>query len=189
MIKDNNSTCWQQLALKQLDALLCFAMALTNNKVDAEDLVQETFVQAMPYFNNLESDSNLKAWLFTIMRNTWLKKLRRSRSGPDFVELDITKVSADVTEKNDPQTFCIRLWEREEIRIALEQLPAQCREIVVLGDLEGFSYKEMAEILDCPVGTIMSRLARARAKLKQKLNCRWGSALNTHKLANSNKNG
>ena len=184
MIKDNNSTPWQQLALKQLDALLCFAMALTNNKIDAEDLVQETFVQAIPRFNDLNPDSNLKAWLFTIMRNTWLKKLRRTRSGPDFVDLDTAIISACDIEKNDPQSSCIRLWEREEIRLALEQLPAQCREIVVLGDIEGFSYKEMAEILDCPVGTIMSRLSRARAKLKQALNCRWGSTLNSYKQAN-----
>jgi RNA polymerase sigma-70 factor (ECF subfamily) len=179
--KQQDSKTWIQQSLEQLDALLGFAMALTSNKVDAEDLVQETYVQAMPRFDNLRADRNLKAWLFTIMRNTWLKKIRRKQTGPNFVELNTTDIGTHAVDKNDPQAVCIRIWEREEIRVALEQLPTQCREIVVLGDLEGFSYKEMAEILDCPVGTIMSRLSRARAKLKHILNSRWGSTANRSK--------
>ncbi len=177
---NKNSNAWVQQALELLDSLLGFAMALTNNRVDAEDLVQETYLLAMPRFDSLRPDSNLKAWMFTIMRNSWLKKIRRSHAGPEFVALDTEEINATTLDRNDPQAVCIRIWEREEIRVALEQFPTQCREIVILGDIEGFSYKEMAEILNCPVGTIMSRLARARAKLKKALNCRWGSTANNY---------
>ena len=162
-----------QLALEQLDALLGFAITLTSNKVDAEDLVQETYVRAIPALESLHPESNLKAWMFTIMRNTWWKKLRRSNAGPHFVELDTAEIRTPADDRNDPQAVCIRIWERDEIRGALEQLHTPYREIIVLCDIEGFSYKEMAEILDCPIGTIMSRLARARAKLKQTLHHRW----------------
>lgn len=167
MNEDNRSTStWQNAALSHLDALYGFAMTLTRNPNEAEDLVQETFMQAVPHFAQLKPDSNLKAWLFTIMRNTWLKQLRHQRSGPDFVVLEENDFERQAIDPDDPQSLTIRIWEREEIRLALEQLPNSSREIIVLCDIEGLSYKEMADILDCPVGTIMSRLARARAKLK-----------------------
>ena len=167
--KNRRSNDWQKAALCHLDALYGFAMALTRSPIEAEDLVQETYMQAVQHFSRLRPDSNLKGWLFTIMRNAWLKKLRHQRNGPEFVALEEDDVEQHTVDTDDPQALTIRIWEREEIRVGLEQLPTDWREIIVLRDMEGFSYKEMAEILDCPVGTIMSRLARARTKLKRVL--------------------
>ncbi len=164
-----SSTAWQKAALSHLDALYGFAMVLSRNPIEAQDLVQETYTQAAPHFAKLRPESNLKGWLFTIMRNAWLKELRHVRSGPDFVALDQAEVKEKAVDADDPQALYIRIWQREEIRVALEQLPSYCSEIIVLHDIEGFTYKEIAEILDCPIGTVMSRLARARARLKRVL--------------------
>jgi RNA polymerase sigma-70 factor (ECF subfamily) len=168
---------WSELALSHLDALYGFAMVLTRNSVEAEDLLQETYTRAVPQFSRLRADSNVKAWLFTVMRNQWLKERRHLSCGPDFVALDDVEARQKAIDANDPQTLYIRIWQREEIRAGLEQLPRHCAEIIVLSDMEGFSYKEIAEILECPIGTVMSRLARARAKLKRVLRIRLaGSA-------------
>lgn len=160
------TTAWQDSALSHLDALYGFAIALTRDPIEAEDLVQETYMQAVGNIQQFKAGSNIKAWLFTIMRNANLKRLRHLRSGPDMVTMEQDAVEQQVIDTDDPEALCIRIWEREEIRAALEQLPGHCREIIVSRDIEGFSYNELAEIFDCPVGTIMSRLARARAKLK-----------------------
>ena len=180
MNRDGNSSsvAWEQTALEHLDALYGFAVVLTRGTSEAEDLVQETYMHAAGHYCQLRPDSNLKGWLFTIMRNVWLQQLRHAHAGPEFVALDGDEAEhwlADSTE--DPQTLYVRIWEREEIRVALARLPVACREIIVLRDIEGFSYKELAEILECPLGTIMSRLARARAKLKRLLHARPTASL------------
>lgn len=161
--------------LEYVDALLGFAMTLTRNKSDAEDLVQETYTSAIGHFAGLRADSNIKGWLFTIMRNQWLKQLRRVHGGPRFIALDdadavpMTVDSVEACRAQDPQVLYIRRWEREEIRRGLLELSHEYRVAIVLRDIEGFSYREMAEILDCPQGTVMSRLSRGRARLKQVL--------------------
>lgn len=183
---ERNSAHSQEALLSHLDGLYGYAMTLSHNETAAEDLVQETFTQAALHLDGLKEDSNLKAWLFTIMRNLWLKELRHVRCGPKFVALDdvsTTRWAFDTTD--DPGVLYVRIWEREEIRTALERLPAVHREVIVLRDIEGFSYKEMAELLDCPVGTIMSRLARARAKLKRVLIARQDSSLKSSMSAGS----
>lgn len=162
-------SAWQSAALKHMDALYGFAMILTHSKTESEDLVQETYMNAMQHFERLRPDSNLKAWLFTILRNAWLKKLRHGRSSPSFVHFDENDVNHQPVVKNDPQSVFFRIWERDEVRSALKKLPRHFAEIVVLRELEEFSYKELAKMLDCPVGTVMSRLARARARFKQEL--------------------
>ena len=174
-IKQSGTHCHDAL-LSYLDALYGFAMTLSCDRTTAEDLVQETYTQATLNFDGLKENSNLKGWLFTIMRNLWLKELRHARSGPEFVALDednTTRWSLEMSD--DPQDLYVRIWEREEIRMALEQLRSDHREVILLCDIEGFSYKEMAEILGCPLGTIMSRLARARASLKRALVARQSS--------------
>ncbi len=169
--------CREEL-LSHLDGLFGYAMTLSNDRTAAEDLVQETYAQATTHIERLREDSNLKGWLFTIMRNLWLKQLRHSRSGPEFVALDDVNSSRWAFDNSDdPEVLYVRIWEREEIRTALERLPVAHREVIILCDIEGFSYKEMAELLDCPVGTIMSRLARARAKLKRVIASRQNSSL------------
>jgi RNA polymerase sigma-70 factor (ECF subfamily) len=168
----SRNSMFTNVALEHLDALYGFAMILTRNQAEAEDLVQETYLRAIRAFGRLMPDSNLKSWLFAIMRNAWLNQLRHTRGGPQFVELD-----AEETDRaqwldqaaNDPLVVYIRNVEREQVRAAIESLPRPHREIVVLRDIEGFSYQQIASILGCPAGTVMSRLGRAREKLRRLL--------------------
>ena len=169
-----NGTDVRETLLSFLDALYGYGIALTRNATETEDLVQDTYMQATLHCEGLRQDSNIKAWMFTIMRNRWLKQLRREASGPEFVALDDAAAERWLLDSDmEPGRLCERLWEREEIRAALRELPVSQREIILLRDIEGFSYKEMADLLDCPVGTIMSRLSRARARFKKLLLHRW----------------
>lgn len=168
---DRNSM-FSNAALEHLDALYGFAMALTRNQTEAEDLVQETYLRAVRAFGRLMPDNNLKSWLFAIMRNAWLNQLRHTRGGPRFVELDAEEDDrAQWFDQiaNDPHEIYIRKLEREEVRAAIESLSRRHREIVVLRDIEGFSYRQIASILGCPAGTVMSRLGRARENLRRSL--------------------
>jgi RNA polymerase sigma-70 factor (ECF subfamily) len=162
-----NGTNIHEEMLRCVDALYGYAMTLTHDPTEAEDLVQDTYMQGTLHCERLRPDSNVKAWMFTIMRNRWLKQLRHAACGPEFVALDDVVMERWMADSDqEPGHLCERIWEREEIRAALKQLPVGQREIILLRDIEGFSYKEMAEMVNCPVGTIMSRLSRARAKFK-----------------------
>jgi RNA polymerase sigma-70 factor (ECF subfamily) len=154
-------------AMEHIDALFGYAMALTRNRAEAEDLVQETYLRAVRAANQLAPDSNIKSWLFVIMRNAWLNQLRHRQTGPRFVELETEEIVTDVSL--NPHVVYLRKIEREQVQEAIAQLPANYREIIVLRDLEGYSYQDIANLLDCPAGTVMSRLARAREKLKERL--------------------
>ena len=167
-----STTTFSQAALEHLDSLYGYALILTRDQTAAEDLVQETYLRAVRAFGQLTPNSNLKSWLFVIMRNAWLNQLRHTRSGPRFVELDDENAEAvyqnDLVNE-DPHVVYLRKLEREQIRVAISDLPELYREIIVLRDLEGFSYQEIATMLSCPAGTVMSRLGRARAKLRRAL--------------------
>lgn len=168
---DRNTT-FSHAALDHIDALYGFAMMLTRDQAQAEDLVQETYLRAVRAFGRLMPDSNLKSWLFAIMRNVWLNQLRHNRSGPRFVELDAEEADRGQwldRAANDPHAVYVSKLEREEVRSAIERLPRLYREIIVLRDMEGFSYQQIASILECPAGTVMSRLGRAREKLRRLL--------------------
>ena len=169
---ENDSVDFSEAALEHLDALYGFAMTLVRNRAEAEDLVQETYLRAVRAFGRLLPDSNLKSWLFAIMRNIWLNQIRHTRSGPQFIELDAEEDSQARwldRKSGDPHSVYVRKVEREEMRAAIASLPHLYREVVVLRDIEGFSYQQIAEILQCPAGTVMSRLGRARGKLRQLL--------------------
>lgn len=168
----NRDTAFSSSALEHLDALYGFAMMLTRDQTEAEDLVQETYLRAVRAFGRLMPDSNLKGWLFAIMRNVWLNQLRHAHSGPTFVEIDAEEEDRAQwldTLAEDPHLMYVRKLEREEVRAAIEQLPGLYREIIMLRDIEGFSYQQIARILVCPAGTVMSRLGRAREKLRRLL--------------------
>ena len=161
------SSDFREAALEHLDALFGFAMVLTRNRAEAEDLVQETYLRATRAFGRLLPDTNLKAWLFAIMRNIRLNQLRTAGARPEFIDIDAEEevdLLAPATE--DPYTILVRKVERETLRSAIEGLPDHYREVVVLRDLEGFSYQQIATILQCPAGTVMSRLGRAREQLR-----------------------
>jgi RNA polymerase sigma-70 factor (ECF subfamily) len=163
-----NNLLFGQEALEHIDALYGYAMTLARNASEAEDLVQETYVRAASAANRRDSNSNLKAWLFVIMRNAWLNQLRHKNSGPNFVDLDTNEQPAGEMNEN-PHVVYLRKLERQQVREAIESLPEVYREIVVLRDIEGFTYQEIATVLDCPAGTVMSRLGRARDKLRKLL--------------------
>jgi len=164
---DDGDSGFGSIALEYLPALYGYAMTLTRRPAAAEDLVQETCLRAVRSYDRLTPESNIKSWLFTIMRNIWLNEIRHSHSGPRFVELDAEDSRAtDFPDSgnNSPHIIFMRKITRDEVRSAIESLPVQYREVVVLRDLEGFSYQQIATILGCPAGTVMSRLGRAREK-------------------------
>jgi RNA polymerase sigma-70 factor, ECF subfamily len=163
----DSQTVFCQAALAHIDALYGYALTLTRDATEAEDLVQETYLRATSAANQPQPNSNLKAWLFVIMRNAWLNQLRHNQSGPRFVELETNEQPEDAG--GNPHVVYLRKLEREQVRAAIEKLPDAYREIVVLRDIEGFTYQEIALVLDCPAGTVMSRLGRARAKLRASL--------------------
>jgi len=153
--------------LDYLDGLYGYAMALTRNASDAEDLVQETCLRAIPKLGSLRADSNLKGWLFTILRNIWLNHLRQRRVA-SITELDVDENIADFAAdpSESPYSSYVSGFERDSVRAAIQRLPAVSREIILLREYEELSYQEIAEILDCRPGTVMSRLARARSRLR-----------------------
>ncbi len=162
-----SNVAFDQAALEHIDALFGYAMTLTRDTTDAEDLVQETYVRAARAVNRPDIDANLKGWMFVIMRNAWLNQVRHKNAGPLFVDLDSSESTEEVHD--NPYVVYLRKVEREQVREAIENLPDAYREIVVLRDIEGFTYQEIASVLDCPAGTVMSRLGRARGRLRKML--------------------
>jgi RNA polymerase sigma-70 factor, ECF subfamily len=154
-----------------LDGLYGYAVVLSRNSAEAEDLVQETCLRALRSSGQLRPDGNVKSWLFTILRNIWLNQVRHRRTVPEIAELDSDGSGAiePVDAGKDPYEVYVSSIERERIREAIQQLPAEFREIIILREYEELSYQEIAALLDCPPGTVMSRLARARSKLRDLL--------------------
>lgn len=151
-----------------VDGLYRYAMVLTRNHSQAEDLVQETYVRAIPAMERLQAHSNIKGWLFTILRNIWLNELRKRQNGPRMIELDVGDGIANriVEPSKNAHNIYVSKLEAEQVRAAIQTLSEEFREIILLREYEELSYREIAAILDCPVGTVMSRLGRARAKLR-----------------------
>jgi RNA polymerase sigma-70 factor (ECF subfamily) len=170
-----NSVTFGQAALEHIDALYGYAMTLTRDRTEAEDLVQETYMRATAAANRPEGDSGLKSWLFVIMRHAWLNQIRHRNSGPSFVDLEINEPAVSDAPEN-PHVVYLRNLERTQVQQAIESLPDAYREIVVLRDIEGFTYQEIATVLHCPAGTVMSRLGRARGKLRKLLSARQPKA-------------
>jgi RNA polymerase sigma-70 factor (ECF subfamily) len=162
--------------LEHLDALYAVSCRLTKAPLDAEDLVQDTLVKAMRARDQYEPGTNLKAWLFKILHNTFINKYRRGGlervvlEGPDADPLADGWVSAaSMRALRDPETQALRPLVQEEIHRALDELPEEFRLAVVLSDVEELSYKEIANVMGCPVGTVMSRLHRGRRLLQKRL--------------------
>jgi RNA polymerase sigma-70 factor, ECF subfamily len=157
--------------LEYLNDLYSYAMVLTRNHAEAEDLVQETYVRAIPAMNRLRSESNVKSWLFKILRNAWLNHLRKRRTVREIAWTDLEDGSVkDIAEPSkDSYHAFVSKMEKEQVQAAIQALPVKFREIILLREFEELSYDEIAGVLDCPVGTVMSRLARARSKLREHL--------------------
>jgi RNA polymerase sigma-70 factor (ECF subfamily) len=146
-------------------------MVLTHNHAEAEDLVQETYLRAMPAIKRLRPESNIKGWFFKILRNAWLNQLRKRRNGGEISLTDMEDGTAGGIAEPSKSSYdaLVSEMEREQVQAAIQKLPEKFREIILLRELEELPYHEIASLLDCPVGTVMSRLARARLKLRELL--------------------
>lgn len=164
-------------AMQFAPQLFSTAMRMTRNKSDAEDLVQETFIKAWRSFHTFQTGTNLRAWLYRIMTNTFINKYNSKLRKPTETELDEVEElylykrlgSIDQSKlSSSAEDQMLELFTDDEVKSALEELPETFRLPVLLSDVDGFSYKEIAEMLDIPLGTVMSRLHRGR-KLMQKM--------------------
>ena len=167
---------FEREALSHLGALLAVATRLTRNSAEAEDLVQDTFVKAMRARSRFEAGTNMRAWLLRILTNTFINRYRRGGleksvlEGPDADPLVDGWISTSTLEAmRDPESQALRPMLEAEIRRALEELPEDFRLAVVLADVEELSYREISDIMGCPIGTVMSRLHRGRRLLKRRL--------------------
>jgi RNA polymerase sigma-70 factor, ECF subfamily len=161
-----------------INGLYGYAMVLTHNHAEAEDLVQETYVRAIAAMSRLRPESNVKAWLFKILRNIWFNQLRKRRSDPQIVQADMERDSIEgmASPAKDSYAVYASAVETERVRAAIQELPLEFREVILLREYEELSYQEIASLLDCPQGTVMSRLARARSKLRIILSSSWTKA-------------
>lgn len=157
-----------------VDALYNFAYRLTFNEDDANDLVQETYMKAYRFFDSYERGTNAKAWLFRILKNSFINDFRKKSKEPakvDYQEVESYYNSEDVDKSitTDLRAETVQDMIGDEVAGALNALAVDFRTIIVLSDLEGFTYEELAKILDIPIGTVRSRLHRARNLLKEQL--------------------
>ena len=170
---DERQRRFEQEALPYLDGMFGAAMRLTRNPADAEDLLQETFLRAFSAYDSFEPGTNLKAWLYRILMNTYISSYRKAKRSPQTVPAEEGEFSLyrQVIEDGGrtPEAEVLEKIPDEEVKIALEELPEQFRVAVLLADVEGFSYKEIADITETSIGTVMSRLHRGRKALQKAL--------------------
>lgn len=168
----------EEEALQHIDALYRTALRMTRNPQDAEDLVQETYFRAFRAAHQFQPGTNLRAWLFKILTNSFINQYRKRARNPQSTSLDDVEefylyhhlVDSGVQpESPNPEATVIDQFAEADVIHALEQLPVDFRQVVLLADVEGFSYKEIADIVGIPVGTVMSRLHRGRRRLQKEL--------------------
>ena len=167
---------FEALALPHVDALFRMALRLTRNQLDAEDLVQEVYLRAYRFFDKFEEGTNFKAWIFKILTNTFINHYRKRVREPQPVEFDKVEFFHADQEKSieermgsEPGNHRYRDLFSDEVSAALGKLSHDFRTVILLCDVEEFSYKEIAQIIGKPIGTVMSRLSRARHQLQKYL--------------------
>ena len=165
---------FEQEALPHMDALYNFALRMTGDGDDANDLVQDTFLKAFRFFDKFEKGTNCKAWLFRSMKNTFINSYRKKTKEPDKVDYeDVEKFYETVKPSSTDSAHLEKeIYDNlldDEITSAIASLPDDFKTVIILSDIEGFTYDEIADFVDCPVGTVRSRLHRARKMLFAKL--------------------
>jgi RNA polymerase sigma-70 factor (ECF subfamily) len=163
------SDSFEELAMPLFDQLYNFAHWLTQNREEAEDLVQETYVKALKGFSSFQLGTNFRAWMYRILRNTFLTS-RTGLRATSTVPLDSDEDGPELAVENEtPETTLLKRSDSELVQGAINELPVHYREILLLCELEEMSYQEIAETLSIPLGTVMSRLSRARKTLREGL--------------------
>ena len=177
--EDEPQDAFHEEAVPHTDALYGTALKLTKDEQDAEDLVQETMLKAYRYFDKYENGTNCKAWLFKIMHNTFINRYRKSKKRKEYLVDDENHRSLQeraeapeehpfVGEFDDQEDLFFKMF-GDQVKAALSDIPMKFRMVVLLADLQDFAYKEIAEIMECPIGTVMSRLYRGRRMLREEL--------------------
>ena len=173
--EEASRVAFQNEALQHMESLYSAALYMTRNEEEAQDLVQETFLKAYRFWDRYQEGTNCKAWLFRIMTNTFINRNRRKQRIHTSIDDAIAEASSSTQDRSEsdfyrtPESAYMSRLFPEHVRRAVEELPDSFRIPVVLADLQDFSYKEIPEIMDCPVGTVMSRLFRGRKKLQETL--------------------
>lgn len=171
-------TEFEAAALEHIDSLFNFGMRMTGNREAAEDLVQETYLKVHRFSHTFKEGSNLKAWLFKILRNTFINTFRKKIKEPKSIHYDevedfylFNKIRNNKEESNDLSENKDSVYEffEDEVKNAVSNLPLAFREVVLYSDIEELSYEEISEIVGCPIGTVKSRLFRARKLLQKSL--------------------
>ncbi|MBT5872169.1 MAG: sigma-70 family RNA polymerase sigma factor [Candidatus Latescibacteria bacterium] len=172
---DDANEDFQTTALVHMDALFNSAVRMTGNVADAEDLVQETFLKAFRFFARFRKDSNCLAWLFKIMKNSYINRFRQKSREPATVSIDAGLPGQEGTfletpghEMEPADSMYSRILD-DEVEDAVRSLPEEFKLVVLLSDVEGMQYREIADVLGCPVGTVRSRLSRGRSHLRKHL--------------------
>lgn len=161
---------FEKEAVPHLDAVYNFALRMTDDEDDADDLVQETYLKAFRFFDKFEKGTNCKAWLFRILKNSFINDYRKTTKEPNKVDYDdiqnfYENIKADEVETQHYEEDAFSNLLDDEISKAISELPEDFRTVVILSDIEGFTYEEIADFVDIPVGTVRSRLHRARKML------------------------
>ena len=165
-------------AMPLMDGLYSAAMRMTRNAADAEDLVQETYLKAFNAYERFEAGTNLKAWMYRILTNSYINAYRKKQRRPDESDIDDIEDlylyrrlggTESAVLSRSAEDELLEMFGEDEVKLALEDLPEHYRMPILLADVEGFAYKEIAEILDVPIGTVMSRLHRGRKQLQKRL--------------------
>ncbi len=172
-IDNDKKKKFEKEAMIYLDSLYNLSLNLTRNPNDAKDLVQETYYKAYKFYYQFQEGTSLKAWLFKILKNTFINLYRKKVKEPEKVDYEkvepfislLQDNNSDVT--NIEENILLNKFLSDDVTSALEKLPDDFKTVVLLSDLEGFSYKEISEIMDCPIGTVRSRLSRGRRMLQK----------------------
>lgn len=174
MAKSKSHNIFEKELFPHMEALKTFAFHLTYNEDDADDLVQETYLKAHKFIENYDSGTNAKAWLFKILKNAYINEYRKKVRRPTKVDLDDLVSIREGEEPNRATYHDLRqeIFDNtlgDEVTMAMNSLPVEFRTVILLCDIENFTYEEIAKITELPIGTVRSRLFRARNMLKDKL--------------------
>jgi len=157
---------FEVLALQHMEPLYGTALRMTHDGTEAQDLVQDVYLRAYRFFDQFEKGTNFKAWLFKILKNVYINKYRKQARLPKMVNISNAGMFTDLAKTKTPENEIFDKLLDDDITSAVSSLPEEFRLAVILSDIQGFSYKETAEILGCPIGTVMSRLHRGRKLLR-----------------------